>query len=154
MDFCNDCLISQLNSNSCHPLTHEFIPIHVAEPEMPEGGPGRNSLETETDHYIPIHIAEPVFETLDRTLRNSSEPGTSNFFNVKQEIKSENEDFSDSDSFSGSNYNYIVTTGYDSEDSHNMKDFDEDYVADMFASDNRKYNYLDPNFLPELYKSE
>lgn len=129
MDFCNDCFILQLNSNKCHLLTHEFIPLHTADA----------ASETHVKEEFPQEFG------------NLSEPGTSNFCNIKQEIKTENESSSDSDGFSDSNCNY---TGYNSEDSHNMKDFDEDYVADMFAPDNKKYNYLDPNFLPELYKSK
>lgn len=122
VDYCSDCLISQLGSDHCHPVTHEFIPLHNAQlPDDPE-----TKVTTETED-------------------------SNSMFNIKTEIKSENEDSSSTESFSESNWNN--TTGYNSEDSH-VKDFDEDYVTDVFAPDAKKYNYLDPNFLPELYKSK
>lgn len=113
VDFCTDCLISQLNSTHCHPLTHEFVALHKAEVKF-----------------------------------DDSTPGCSGAGNSKDFIKSENDSSSDSDSYSDSNW--YNTTEYNSEDSHIMKDYDEDYITES----SKKYNYLDPNFLPELYKSE
>lgn len=101
-------------SLKCHPLTHEFAPLHTPETNFSED---------------PIPSGSGILKG----------------------IKSEQDSFSDSDSYSDSNWNN--TTGYNSEDSH-MKDYDEDYTSDIFAQNSKKYNYLDPNFLPELYRSK
>lgn len=45
------------------------------------------------------------------------------------------------------------SNGMSSDEEMEGKDFDKDYAAEMFANDNNYYNYLDPNFLPELHKS-
>lgn len=118
-----DCAVAQLGSGRAHPLTHELVPLHSAERGLTEIPPP----------------SEP----------QPSCSGASIGFRTTDNIKSEPDSTSDSESYSDSN---CYNTGYNSDDSH-LKDFDEDYVSDIFATDSKKYNYLDPNFFPELYKS-
>lgn len=92
-----------------------------------------------THELIALHVADSEISTPD----SEPIPGCSGLSNRVQITPPEPETSSDSDT---------SAAGYSTTDSHH-REIDEDYMSDIFSADSKKYNYLDPNFFPELYRN-
>lgn len=122
VDFCTDCMISQLNSPNCHPLVHHLIPL-------------QNDGEFNFDFMS------------NKSRANLAKPSTSKVAECKiEEMSSESDDNEEDDS---NDEHMSDDENSSTSASTNTLYYDKDYVSKSFMNKEGKYNYLDPNFLPE-----
>lgn len=88
VDYCSDCLLTQLQSDQRHPLTHKFVALRVTKVN-PSQAPSRNHTDDESDDGTAAGTPQHDFMEENSKMSSDEPMSTGNFYTDKDYLQND-----------------------------------------------------------------